>query len=66
MDTTSLLVFVTFVGSMLIVGALAHDLGRSQSRWVWTAAVIGPLAIPMLYLVAATSAVRKMIGAPRP
>jgi hypothetical protein len=65
MDATSILVVVTFVGSMLIVGELAHELGRSQSRWAWTAAVVGPLAIPMLCLVAATSAFRKMMNARR-
>jgi len=63
MDTSSVLVLLTFVGSMFIVG-LAHGLGRSQSRWVWIAAAIGPLAIPLLYLVAATSAVRKLMSSP--
>lgn len=58
-------VIVTFLASMPIAGYLAHERGRSQRRWVWIAAVIGPLAIPMLYLVAATSALRKMT-APRP
>ncbi|MEA2862730.1 MAG: hypothetical protein QOC84_686 [Bradyrhizobium sp.] len=65
MDVSSLLVFVTFVGSMFIVGDLAQGLGRKQSRWVWIAAAIGPLAIPMLYLVVAISAFRKMISAQR-
>jgi hypothetical protein len=46
------LVSLMFVAPMLIVGYLAHERGRSQTRWVWTAAVIGPLAIPQLYLVA--------------
>ena len=64
LDTASLLVFVTFVGVMFVVGDLAHGLGRSQSRWVWIAAAIGPLAIPLLYLVAATSAVRKLMSSP--
>ena len=62
MDVSSILVFVTFVGSMFIVGDLAQGLGRKQSRWVWIAA---PLAIPMLYLVVAISAFRKMISAQR-
>jgi hypothetical protein len=60
------LVSVTFVAPMLIVGYLAHERGRSQTRWVWTAAVIGPLAIPLLYLVVAVSAFRKKIEAQRP
>jgi hypothetical protein len=65
MDVSSLLVFVTFVGSMFIVGDLARDLGRKRSRWLWIAATIGPLAIPMLYLVVAISAFRKMMSAQR-
>jgi hypothetical protein len=65
MDST-ILVPVTFVASMFIVGYLAYERGRSQSRWVWIAAAVGPLAIPLLYLVAATSAFRKMFIAPRP
>ena len=51
------------LGPMLVVGYLAHKRGRSQSRWVWTAAVIGPLAIPLLYLADAAAAVRKRLGA---
>ena len=62
---SSVLVFVTFVASMFIVGYLAHERGIRQSRWVLIAAIIGPLAIPLLYLVAATSAFRKMMNAPR-
>jgi hypothetical protein len=54
---------VVALGSMFLAGYLAHERGRSQSRWVWTAAFIGPLAIPLLYLADAGAAVRKMIGA---
>ena len=50
---------VVALGSMLLAGYLARERGRSQSRWVWTAAVIGPLAIPLLYLADAASAVRR-------
>jgi hypothetical protein len=57
------LLVVTAVGSMLVAGYLAHERGRSQSRWVWTAAVIGPLAIPLLYLADAAAAIRKRMGA---
>ncbi len=52
-------------GAMLLVGYLAYERGRSQSRWVWTAAVIGPLAIPLLYLADGAAAVRRMIGTAR-
>jgi hypothetical protein len=53
------------LGSMFLAGYLAHERGRSQSRWVWTAAVIGPLAIPLLYLTEAAAAVRKRLCAAR-
>jgi bacteriorhodopsin len=66
MDATTIFAVVVSVGSMLLVGELAQELGRSQWRWAWIAAVIGPLAIPLLYMIATTSALRKMINAPRP
>ena len=48
MDLLSLAVFI---GSMVVVGDIAGSQGRRVRPWVWTAAVIGPLAIPLLYLV---------------
>jgi hypothetical protein len=66
MDVSSILFAVVCAGSILIIGDLADDLGRKPSRWMWIAAAIGPLAIPMLYLVAAMSVVGKMVSAPRP
>ena len=60
-----LLLIVTAVASMFLAGYLAWERGRSQSRWVWTAFVIGPLAIPLLYLADAAAAVRKRLGAAR-
>jgi hypothetical protein len=65
-DATTILVVVASVGSMLLIGELAQELGRSQLNWVWTAALIGPFAIPLLYVVAATSAVRRMMTGSRP
>jgi hypothetical protein len=59
------LTIVTFVASMPVVGYLAYERGRSRRRWIYVAAVIGPLAIPMLYFVAAISTLRNMIGIPR-
>lgn len=50
---------VIALGSMFLVGYLAQERGRSQSRWVWTAAAIGPLAIPLLYLAEAAAAIRR-------
>ena len=66
MDATTTCAVVVSVGSMLLVGEFAQERGRSQSRWAWFAAVIGPFAIPLLYVIATTSALRKMINAPRP
>jgi hypothetical protein len=54
------------VGSMLLAGYLANERGRSQSRWVWTAAAIGPLAIPLLYLADGAAALRRRMSAARP
>jgi hypothetical protein len=59
----AILVLAAGLGSMFLVGYLAYERGRSQSRWVWTAAIIGPLAIPLLYLADAAAAIRKKIGA---
>jgi hypothetical protein len=64
-DATTILVVVASVGSMLLIGELAQEPGRGQWRWVWTAALIGSFAIPLLCMVAATSAVRKMMKGPR-
>ncbi len=60
-----LILVVTALGSMLAVGYLAYERGRSQARWVWTAALIGPLAIPLLYLADAAAALRRMMAAAR-
>jgi hypothetical protein len=57
---------VLFVASMVFAGLLVQERGRRLWRWVLVASVIGPLAIPALYLVVATSAFRKMMNAPRP
>ena len=66
MDVSSILLVVIFVGSMLITGELAHERGRSRSRWIWIAAFIGPFAIPLLYLLVAIAALNKTVGPPRP
>jgi hypothetical protein len=60
------LVFVTILASLFIVDALARERGWNRHRWRVAAATIGPLAIPLVYLVDAAGAVRKMMNAPRP
>jgi hypothetical protein len=63
MDTSTLAVIAVGIGSMLFAGMLAQDHGRSQARWIWIAAFIGPLAIPLFYAVVAASAVGKKLSA---
>lgn len=41
---------VAFVGSIVLAGLIAERRGRSVKHWAWTAAVIGPLAIPLVFL----------------
>jgi hypothetical protein len=59
----SVILVFAFLASMILVGYLAHERGWRQSRWVWIAFFIGPLAIALLYLVDAASALRKMMNA---
>jgi hypothetical protein len=56
--------FVAVLASMFIVDYLARERGWNRSRWTLAAAVLGPLAIPLIYVVDAASAVRKMIKIP--
>jgi len=60
------LFFVTVLASLFIVDYLARERGWNRSRWVLAVAVLGPLAIPLVYLVDAACAVRKMITAQGP
>jgi hypothetical protein len=39
--------------------------GWNRSRWAVASVTLGPLAIPLIYLVDAAYAVRKMMSAPR-
>jgi len=57
---------VTFLASLPVVGYLAYERGRSQWRWACVAAVLGPVAIPILYFVAAISTFSKVINDRRP
>jgi hypothetical protein len=56
---------VTILASMFIVDYLARERGWNRHRWRVAAASVGPLAIPLLYLVDVACAVSKMIHAPR-
>ena len=48
---TFFLISAVCIVSMFAVGHIARSQGRRAKLWIWTAAVIGPLAIPMLYVV---------------
>jgi hypothetical protein len=61
-----ILFFVVCLASLFIVDYLARERGWNRSRWTLAAVVLGPLAIPLVYLVDAAFAVRKMIPAKRP
>jgi hypothetical protein len=58
------LIFVTILASLFIVDTLARERGWNRHRWRVAAVTIGPLAIPLVYLLDAASALRKMM-APR-
>jgi hypothetical protein len=41
---------VAFIASMYLAGRLAERRGRSFKSWAWIAAIIGPLALPAVFL----------------
>ena len=47
MDVVTL---VALIGSMILAGHIAERRGRSVKAWTWTAAFIGPLALPLVLL----------------
>jgi hypothetical protein len=59
------LLFVTFLASAFIVDYLARERGWNRHRWVVAAVILGPFAIPLVYLMQVASALRKMVHAPR-
>ena len=61
-----ILFFIVVLASLFIVDYLARERGWNRSRWMLAAVVLGPLAIPLIYLADAACAVMKMINAPRP
>ena len=60
-----LLFFAIVLGSLFIVDYLARERGWNRSRWAVASVTLGPLAIPLIYLVDAAYAVWKMMSAPR-
>ena len=41
---------VAVIASMYLAGRLAERRGRSFKSWAWIAAIIGPLALPLVFL----------------
>ncbi len=53
MGTAAIYIAIAVV-SIFVVGELAKRRGRSFKTWAWTGAIIGPLAIPLLFLLPST------------
>jgi hypothetical protein len=50
MDTTFALLMVGSIISIYLAALIAERRGRSVKIWAWIAAIIGPLAIPLVFL----------------
>jgi hypothetical protein len=57
--------FIVILASLFIVDYLARERGWNRSRWAVASVTLGPLAIPLIYLVDAAYALKKMITAPK-
>jgi MFS family permease len=44
------LLTVATIGSIYLAGRIAERRGRRFKIWAWVAAMIGPLALPLLFL----------------
>ena len=42
---------VAFIASMYLAGRIAERRGRSFKVWAWIAVFIGPLALPLVFLL---------------
>jgi MFS family permease len=45
-----ILLTVATIGSIYLAGRIAERRGRRFKIWAWVAAMIGPLALPLLFL----------------
>ncbi|WP_407147436.1 hypothetical protein [Bradyrhizobium sp. ORS 86] len=48
MDVITLIAFVAFI---YLAAHVAERRGRSVKAWAWIAAFVGPLALPLIFLV---------------
>ena len=46
----TIIIFALFVCSIYLAGWIAERRGRSFKVWAWIAAIIGPLALPLVFL----------------
>jgi hypothetical protein len=44
-------ILVVVIGSMYLAGRIAERRGRSFKNWAGIAGIIGPLALPLLFLL---------------
>lgn len=56
-----LMFLAVLLASLLVVDYLAHERGWNRSRWAVASLSVGPLAIPLIYLVQAAYAVGRFI-----
>lgn len=45
-----IITLVAFIGCMYLAGQIAKRRGRSVKNWLGIAAVIGPFALPLIFL----------------
>jgi hypothetical protein len=58
----SLVMFIASVAIMYLAGQLAVRRGRALKPWIWIAALIGPLAFPLLFLLPPLNAQEPPVG----
>jgi hypothetical protein len=46
----TIIIVALFVCSIYLAGRIAERRGRSFKVWAWIAAIIGPLALPLVFL----------------
>jgi hypothetical protein len=51
MDVATLIVLAVAFASIYPAGRVAESRGRNFKVWAWVAALIGPLALPLIFLL---------------
>jgi hypothetical protein len=49
--STNITLALLMICSIYLAGRIAERRGRSFKIWAWIAAIIGPLALPLVFLV---------------